>query len=567
MHNFLKLLRGILYFFSGYNKSGGVPVHPMSIHRFDFLVVGSGAAGLLTALKLAPAGRVAVLTKREPEISNSNLAQGGIAAVTSADDDFSLHIADTLRTGAGLSDPEIVRLTVTEAPARIRELVGLGTRFSSRGGAFELGLERGHSRRRVLHAADSTGREMERALLAACRAERDITIFPYYCAVDLILAARPAGTRPAANRCLGVYALEEASGKVVSFLAPVTALASGGAGKVYRYTSNPDVTTGDGMAMAYRAGLPLVNMEFVQFHPTCLYHPQAKSFLISEALRGEGGVLRDAAGRAFMKDYSRYAELAPRDIVARAIDAELKRTGAEHAYLDMTALKPAFLRRRFPMIHAKCLSLGIDIARAPIPVVPAAHFFCGGVGTDPCGRTALEGLYAVGEVAHTGLHGANRLASNSLLESCVFAHRAAEDIKSRRAPGGRRPGHAPWTTGNARPSDEAVIIKHNWDEIRTLMWNYVGIVRSDKRLERASARIKVISEEIVRYYRDFLLTRDLLELRNIACLADVIVRSARSRRESRGLHYTVDYPKPSPRCLRPTVMDRYRRPNHGQNNH
>ena len=531
----------------------------MAAYKFDFLVVGSGAAGLLAAHKLAASGRVAVLTKRTPEISNSDLAQGGIAAVTGPDDDFSLHIKDTLRTGAGLSDQRVVDLTISEAPERIRELVELGTRFSEKRGVFELGLEGGHSRRRVLHAADSTGHEMERALLEACRSDKNITFFPYFSAVDLILRARPAGTRPARNACLGVYALEEATGRVHSFLAPVTLLASGGAGKVYRYTSNPDVTTGDGMAMAYRAGLPLVNMEFVQFHPTCLYHPQAKSFLISEALRGEGGVLRDADGRAFMKDYSRYQELAPRDIVARAIDSELKRTGAEHVYLDMTHLKPAFLRRRFPMIHAKCLSLGIDMTRAPIPVVPAAHFFCGGIGTDDHGRTAMPGLYALGEVAHTGLHGANRLASNSLLEACVFAHRAARAAREDRVE--RRPSGRPlhWTTGNARPSDEAVIIKHNWDEIRTLMWNYVGIVRSDKRLARASARVKVISEEIVKYYWDFLPTRDLLELRNIACLADVIIRSARSRKESRGLHYTVDYPEASPKFARPTVIDRYAR--------
>ena len=531
----------------------------MAAYKFDFIVVGSGAAGLLAAHKLAAAGRVAVLTKRTPEVSNSDLAQGGIAAVTGPDDDFPLHIKDTLRTGAGLSDPRVVDLAIKEAPERVRELVALGTRFSEKRGVFALGLEGGHSRRRVLHAADSTGHEMERALLEACRADRNITFFPYFSAVDLILRARPAGTRPARNACLGVYALEEATGRVHSFLAPVTLLASGGAGKVYRYTSNPDVTTGDGMAMAYRAGLPLVNMEFVQFHPTCLYHPQAKSFLISEALRGEGGILRDADGRAFMKDYSRYQELAPRDIVARAIDSELKRTGADHVYLDMTHLKPAFLRRRFPMIHAKCLALGIDMTRAPIPVVPAAHFFCGGIGTDEHGRTAMPGLYAVGEVAHTGLHGANRLASNSLLEACVFAHRAAqaarEDRVARRSSG--RPLH--WTTGNARPSDEAVIIKHNWDEIRTLMWNYVGIVRSDKRLARASARVKVISAEIVKYYWDFLPTRDLLELRNIACLADVIIRSARSRKESRGLHYTVDYPAASPKFAKPTVIDRYAR--------
>ncbi|MEK7721397.1 MAG: L-aspartate oxidase [Elusimicrobiota bacterium] len=529
----------------------------MATYRFDFIVVGSGAAGLLAAHKLAKAGRVAVITKRSPGISNSSLAQGGIAAVTDPNDNFNLHIADTLRTGAGLSDPRIVKMTISEAPARIQELVALGTRFSLKNGNFELGLEGGHSRRRVLHAADATGHEIERALLAACAADRNITFFPCYPAVDLILKSRPARVRPEKNACLGVYALEEATGRVHSFLAAAIVLASGGAGKVYRYTSNPDVATGDGMAMAYRAGLQLVNMEFVQFHPTCLYHPQAKSFLISEALRGEGGILRGAGGKAFMKRYSRCQELAPRDIVARAIDSELKRTGTDCVYLDMTRLRSAFLKKRFPTIYSKCLQLGIDITKTPIPVVPAAHFFCGGVRSDEHGRTAMPGLYAIGEVAHTGLHGANRLASNSLLETCVFAHRAAEAIKGGyiRRPSGEKP--APWTTGNARPSDEAVIIKHNWDEIRTLTWNYVGIVRSNKRLERANASIKIISEEIIRYYWDFLPTRDLLELRNIACLADVIIRSARSRRESRGLHYTVDYPKPSSRFLKPTSVDRY----------
>ena len=530
----------------------------MTIHKYDFLVIGSGAAGLLAAHRLAASGRVAVLTKRSPEISNSNLAQGGIAAVTSAEDNFDLHIADTLRTGAGLSDPKIVRMTITEAPARIQELVALGARFSLKNGGFELGLEGGHSRRRVLHAADATGREIERALLEACKADKNITFFPYFSAVDLILKGRPSRTRPEKNTCLGAYALEESTGKVHSFLASTTILASGGAGKVYKYTTNPDVATGDGMAMAYRAGLGLVNMEFVQFHPTCLYHPQEKSFLISEALRGEGGILRGEGGEAFMKNYSKYQELAPRDVVARAIDSELKRTGAECVYLDMTHLKAAFLKKRFPNIYAKCLGLGIDITRKPIPVVPAAHFFCGGVKVDEFGRTSMPGLYAIGEVSHTGLHGANRLASNSLLEACVFSHRAVEAIKAE--PRLRREAKPPhWTTGNARPPDEAVIITHNWDEIRTLMWNYVGIVRSDKRLARASARVKIISEEIVKYYWDFFLTRDLLELRNIACLADVIIRSARRRKESRGLHYTVDYPRTSDKFLKPVAVDRYAR--------
>lgn len=530
----------------------------MNTHRFDYLVIGSGAAGLLSAIKLADSGSVAVLTKRSPDISNTDLAQGGIAAVTAANDDFSLHIADTLRTGAGISDKAVVEMTITEAPDRIRELVELGTRFTSNKGVFELGLEGGHSRRRVLHAADATGHEIERALLASCRGHKNITFFPFFLAVDLILEQRPATTRPEDNICFGAYALEERTGRVHNFLAGTTILASGGAGKVYRYTSNPDVATGDGMAMAYRAGVALANMEFVQFHPTCLYHPQAKSFLISEALRGEGGILRGADGKAFMDRYSSEKDLAPRDITARAIDSELKRTGEDCVYLDMTHLKAAFLKKRFPMIYAKCLELGIDITKTPIPVVPAAHFFCGGVKVDDSGRTTLPGLYAIGEVSHTGLHGANRLASNSLLEACVFAHRAAESAKLA-VPRRTKTAPAGWTTGNARTPDEAVIITHNWDEIRTLMWNYVGIVRSDKRLARAAARIEIISEEIVRYYWDFLLTRDLLELRNIACLADVIIRSASQRKESRGLHYTVDHPAVSDKFQKPTMVDRYQR--------
>ncbi|HAH30929.1 MAG TPA: L-aspartate oxidase [Elusimicrobia bacterium] len=533
----------------------------MSIYKSDFLVIGSGISGLMTACKLSALGSVSVLSKREAFRSNTELAQGGIAAVMDKkNDSFSLHIKDTLKTGAGLSDPRVVKFTVREAPERIRELVELGTRFAGAGGHFEMGLEGGHSRRRILHSADATGHEIERALLEACRQRRNIRFFENHSAVDLILGAHPATVKPASNACLGAFALEERSGRVHSFLAGQTILASGGAGKVYRYTSNPDVTTGDGMAMAYRAGLDLVNLEFVQFHPTCLYHPEAKSFLISEALRGEGGVLcLRPGGVPFMKKYSPRKDLAPRDVVARAIDSELKRTGQNCVYLDITHLSPAFIKRRFPNIRAKCLEFGLDIAKEPIPVVPAAHFFCGGVGVDEHSRTAMPGLYAVGEVSHTGLHGANRLASNSLLEGCVFAHRAylaiKEDFISPRAKAAGKAGV--WNCGNARPSDEAVIIAHNWDEVRTLMWNYVGIVRSDKRLERAAARMDIINEEIVKYYWDFLPTRDLLELRNIACLAQQIIRSARARKESRGLHYNINYPKPESACLKPTRVNRY----------
>ena len=529
----------------------------MSIYSSDFLVIGTGLSGLLTAHKLSSCGTVSLIAKRGAQVSNTDLAQGGIAAVTGKSDGFALHISDTLKTGSGLADPGIVEIAVREGPERVKELVELGVHFTRNGAGFELALEGGHSRRRILHAADSTGHEIESSLLRICRADKNIRFYEDHAAVDLILDSHPAGVKPENNAARGAYVLEVNTGVIHSFLAARTVLASGGAGKVYLYTSNPDTATGDGMAMAYRAGLRLINMEFVQFHPTCLYHPQAKSFLISEALRGEGGILRSASGAAFMKNYSREKELAPRDIVARAIDSELKRTGDDCVYLDMTHLDAAFLKKRFPTIYAQCLKLGIDITKTPIPVVPAAHFFCGGVRADDRGRTALPGLYAVGEVAHTGLHGANRLASNSLLEACVFAHRAAEDI-TRAYVRGPLPGRpARWTTGNARPSDEAVIITHNWDEIRTLMWNYVGIVRSDKRLARAAARVKIISGEIIKYYWDFFLTRDLLELRNIACLADVIIRSARSRKESRGLHYTVDYPKPSDKFIKLTSVDRY----------
>ena len=531
----------------------------MSIYSSDFLVIGTGLSGLLTAHKLSRLGTVCLIAKRGAQVSNTDLAQGGIAAVTGGNDKPGLHISDTLKTGAGLSDLGIVEIAVNEGPERVKELVELGVRFTKKGAAFELGLEGGHSRRRILHAADSTGHEIESALLRVCRKNKKIRFFEEHAAVDLILDAHPAGVRPERNFCRGTYVLEERTGVIHSFLASRTILASGGAGKVYLYTSNPDTATGDGMAMAYRAGLKRINMEFVQFHPTCLYHPKAKSFLISEAVRGEGAILRLAGGKAFMAAYDPRKELAPRDIVARAIDSELKKTGAECVYLDITGRPAGFVKKRFPNIYKKCLSFGIDITRDPIPVVPAAHFFCGGIETDEWGRTALPGLYAVGEVAHTGLHGANRLASNSLLEACVFAHRAAASISGSFA---EKSAESPvraevWNYGNARPSDEAVMITHNWDEVRTLMWNYVGIVRSDKRLERAKARIKIIADEIVKYYWDFLLTRDLLELRNIACLADTIIRSAAARKESRGLHFNVDYPHTDEAYARNTAVDRY----------
>ncbi|MBI2788273.1 MAG: L-aspartate oxidase [Elusimicrobia bacterium] len=517
--------------------------------RSDFLVLGSGIAGLLTAHKLARLGRVTLVTKKEAAESNTNYAQGGIAAVMSEIDTFESHVRDTLVAGAGICDEDVVRLTVSEAPARVRELQELGVRFSEREAVVDLGLEAGHSQRRILHAGDITGREIERALVASVRRDKNVDLIENALAVDLLLDKSGA--------CRGAYVMDRASGRIETISAEATVLATGGAGKVYLYTSNPDIATGDGMAMAWRAGARMANMEFVQFHPTCLYHPQAKSFLLSEALRGEGGKLILKDGTRFMSRYDRRKELAPRDIVARAIDAELKRTGDECVYLDMTHHPRAFLKSRFPNIYAKVKSFGIDMAVTPIPAVPAAHFFCGGVHTDTSGRTSVPRLYAVGETAHTGLHGANRLASNSLLEGCVFAHRLAEHLASPAALGPAAPfTPKPWNPGRAVTSDEAVVISQNWDEIRQLMWNYVGIVRTDKRLDRAWARLELLRREISDYYWDFLPTPDVVELRNIADVATMVIRSAMMRKESRGLHYTLDYPKPKAAWRRDTFIKR-----------
>jgi L-aspartate oxidase len=520
----------------------------------DFLVIGSGLAGLLSAHKLSALGTVYLLTKKDAAECNSNYAQGGIAAAVGAGDTPASHAADTLQAGAGLCREDIVRLVVDEAPARVRELRDLGVAFSEKNGAPDLGLEAGHSRRRVLHAGDITGQEVVRALLERCRADRGVRLFENHIAVNLIQDDRGV--------CCGAYALERATGEVHTFTSRATVLATGGAGKVYIYTTNPDVATGDGTAMAWRAGATLANMEFVQFHPTCLYHPQAKSFLISEALRGEGGRLVDGRGRAFMADYHPQKELAPRDIVARAIDAELKRTGEECVFLDMTHMGAAALRARFPNIYEKCRGFGIDMAAAPIPVVPAAHFFCGGVRTDADAATDIPRLFAVGEVAHTGLHGANRLASNSLLECCVFAHRLVRHLESRRELWPARDFSPPpeWNPGRAVKSDEAVVIEQNWDEVRRLMWNYVGIVRSQKRLERALNRMQLLNREIEEYYWDFLLTPDLIELRSIAVVATAVIRSALARRESRGLHYTLDFPGPVEAERKDTLISRHNVP-------
>ncbi|HEY8515648.1 MAG TPA: L-aspartate oxidase [Candidatus Binatia bacterium] len=515
--------------------------------EFDFLVIGSGIAGLSFALEAARSGTVGVVTKdRVPEASSS-YAQGGIASVWSPEDSFAAHAADTEEAGAGLCDPEIVRLVVEEGPERVREMIALGTRFSLRPDAedvydVDLGLEGGHSQRRILHALDATGREMMRALLEAVGKNPSIRILERHMAVDLLLGSKFGVPGP--EHCWGAYVLDVASGEVRTIRARATLLATGGAGKVYLYTSNPDVATGDGVAIAYRAGAPIANMEFIQFHPTCLYHPQAKSFLISETVRGEGGILKRPDGTPFMKAYDPRAELAPRDVVARAIDHEMKLHGFDNVYLDISHRPAEFLEKRFPTILARCRSYGIDPVREPIPVVPAAHYTCGGVVTDRDGRTSISGLYAAGEVAMTGLHGANRLASNSLLEGLVFGRRAALDaVRRLPAERPRLPDLPAWNPGRARDTDESVLISQNWDEIRRFMWNYVGIVRSDQRLARARARIDLVLEEIERDYWDFLPTLDLLELRNIATVADLIIASASYRRESRGLHFNLDCPQ------------------------
>jgi L-aspartate oxidase len=533
----------------------------------DFLVIGSGIAGLSFALEAAEQGEVIVVTKRSLEESNTKYAQGGIAAVLDEGDSFDAHVNDTMVAGAGLNHIRAVELTVKDAPTRIAMLRKAGAKFDlaatgghadetspslgQRGQDLDLHLEGGHSARRIVHSGDMTGREVERALVEAVLAKKNIRVLEEHMAVDLLTIAEYGGPEV----CAGAYVLDVGNGKVVTILARATVLATGGAGKVYLYTTNPDVATGDGIAMAFRAGAEVANMEFYQFHPTCLFHPQAKDFLISEALRGEGAILKRLDGTPFMKEFDARAELAPRDIVARAIDHEMKRSGAEHVLLDITHKDPTFIKEHFPGIYAQCMRYGIDITREPIPVVPAAHYLCGGISTDLEGRTTIPGLWAIGECAHTGLHGANRLASNSLLEGMVFAHRAATVLASidRSKPWPQVPD---WDVGEAVPSDEAVVITQNWDELRRLMWNYVGIVRSDKRLRRAARRIALLQEEIAEYYWKYFVTRDLLELRNIATVAQLIVECASARRESRGLHFTLDHRETDPKMARDMVIKR-----------
>jgi L-aspartate oxidase len=533
--------------------------------HFDVLIVGSGLAGLSAALTLAPTRKVAVLTKLQLQSGSSDWAQGGIAAVMDREDSIEDHYNDTMVAGAMLSDRDAVRFVVENGAKAIDWLVSQGVEFTQEAGQLHLTREGGHSHRRIVHAADATGHAIQKKLVELASKHPNITVLEHHIAVDLITGrqvARMMGKRlppEEFRRCYGVYALDYKAGRVVTLRAAHTMLATGGAGKVYLYTTNPDSSSGDGIAMAWRAGCRVANMEFMQFHPTALFHPAAKSFLITEAVRGEGGILRIPAkpgepatnGYRFMPDHDERHELAPRDIVARAIDFEIKKRGLDYVHLDITHKGEAFIKEHFPTIHAKLLTLGIDMTKEPIPVVPAAHYTCGGVVTDEAGRTDIANLYAIGECAYTGLHGANRLASNSLLECVVYGTAAARHVLDAPAPDTKPLPE--WDESRVTNADEEVVINHNWDELRRFMWNYVGIVRTTKRLERAAHRIALLKQEIDEFYGKFRVSRDLLELRNLVDCADLIVRCALQRRESRGLHYSLDYPMTEPKAL-PTIL-------------
>ena len=508
--------------------------------KTDFLIIGGGISGLSLAIKLArlsPDDNILVITKEKLEEGSTFYAQGGIACVWNDDDSFEKHIQDTLKAGDGLCNEKVVEKILTQAPERINELIELGVNFTRNGsGEYDLGQEGGHSERRILHVNDQTGENVERKLIEAVKKIDNVEIKEYWCAINLY----------AKNfECYGAYVLDQKTGIIYNIAAKSTILATGGAGKIYLYTTNPDISSGDGIAMAYRAGATISNMEFYQFHPTCLYHPYAKSFLITEAMRGEGAILKDINGKEFMSDYHPSKELAPRDVVSRAIDAELKRTGDDYVHLDIASYKsPDFIRNHFPGIYEICLKFNIDITKEPIPVVPAAHYCCGGVMADVNGTTEVKNLYVIGESACTGLHGANRLASNSLLEGLVGAHECANTLANLSS-NLKAKEFKLWEHGHAVPSTEAVIITQNWDEIRRFMWNYVGIVRTDKRLQRAKKRINLLLDEINQYYWDFIINKNLVELRNLATVAKIIIVSAISRKESRGIHYNLDHPKKS----------------------
>ena len=522
-------------------------------YECDFLVIGSGIAGLTFALKVAQEGTVHIITKKAKAESNTNYAQGGIAAVWDPEDSFEQHIQDTLAAGAGLCHPDAVELIVRNGPERVNELMKWGVKFSTTpNGRLDLGREGGHRRNRIIHATDLTGREVEQALLNSVKENKNIRIFENHMAVELITEhhLQNKQTRPKQQpiHCWGAYVLDVEADQVKTFLSRTVLLATGGCGHVYLHTTNPSIATGDGIAMAYRAGAWVGNLEFMQFHPTTLFYPGANSFLISEAVRGFGGILRNSEGEAFMANYHPMKDLASRDIVARAIDAELKRSGADCVYLDVTHLDPNEVKSHFPHIYEKCLELGLDITAQPIPVVPAAHYMCGGVVTNLRARTSICGLYAAGEVAFTGVHGANRLASNSLLEALVFGNIAAKDAKNYRrnvdVPRNQIPS---WSTEGTFNAEEWVLVAHDRGEIQTLMWDYVGIVRSNLRLQRAERRVRLVAEEIEDFYKRTKITEGLLELRNLSCVAQLMIAASRFRRESRGLHYNTDYPEPDDR--------------------
>ena len=529
----------------------------------DFLIIGTGIAGLSYALEVAEYGSVNIVTKKEDTETTTNYAQGGIAAVSSKEDSFEAHIEDTLKGGAGLCNPEVVRKVVEAGPRSIQRLKDIGVQFSTRRqglkSRFDLGIEGGHSHKRVVHAADFTGREIEKGLLAAIAARPNIRIYENYLAIDLLTQHQIGGKRKAGEktRCWGAYVLDTRTEEVKTFTSKITLLATGGAGRVYSHTTNPEIATGDGIAMAYRAGAAIANMEFVQFHPTMLYHPQANSFLISEAVRGEGGKLRLVDGKFFMQHYDPRRELASRDVVARAIDAELKKSGDACVFLDITHLPPDFIKERFPRIYQRCSELNLDITVEWIPVVPAAHYICGGVQTDLYGRSSIESLWAIGEVASTGMHGANRLASNSLLEAVAFAEFASRDSTARfkEIKNESLPRVPEWSSSGVFDQKEWVIVSHDRQEIAQLMWDYVGIVRSNYRLDKARERLEILSRDIEDFYRKNPVRGDVIELRNIATVARLIVKSARTREESRGLHFNLDYPeRDDQKWLKETVL-------------